>query len=100
MHQIPALFNVDEDTIAEIIRVEGEASTRVDYPGVQSRKLDHFAWRHTLVEVKQLSMPVAGPALVHDLGVKLRIEVITNGVRTLQTELSNRERHEAFLIRR
>src|SRR5215467_13155862 len=76
MHLIPTLFNVDKNRIAEIIRVDGVTSTGIDYSGMQARKLEHFLRRHTIVEVKQLRMPVARPTLVHNFGMKLRAEVI------------------------
>ena len=84
MHLIPTLFNVDKHRIAKVIRVDGVTSARVNHPGVQARKINHLVRRHTIVEVKQLGMPVAGPALVHNLGMKLGMEIIRFLTKDLQ----------------
>src|SRR3989344_7187668 len=56
LHFIPALLDIHEDAVAEIIRIHGETRSRIHYPTVQSRTLDHFFGRHPTIEMKKLRM--------------------------------------------
>ena len=76
VHLVPALFNVHQDRIPQIIGVHGKTCAWIDHPGVQPRKLDHFIWHDAVIEMKQLRMPVAGPALINNFGIELGVEVV------------------------
>ena len=43
---------------------------------MQPRKLDHFIWHDAVIEMKQLRMPVAGPALINNFGIELGVKVV------------------------
>src|SRR5262249_54022262 len=73
---IPALFNVHQDRIAQVIRVEAQPSTGIDHAGVQAGKLDHLLWRDAIVLVKEFGVPVACPALIDNFREKLRIKIM------------------------
>ena len=75
MQFIPAFFNIHQDAVAEVIGVETEPAAGIDDPCVQARKFYHLRGRDT-VEVEELRMPIACPALIDDLGLELGIEVV------------------------
>src|SRR5581483_5377123 len=53
-----------------------EATTRVHDASMQVREVDRLAGAQIRVVLHGVGVPVAGPALVHDLGLELWIEVI------------------------